>query len=132
MPADNEFAARLARIEQRAKTGQKAEYAPLPVHPEEEAAKQRATGGSRLLRMIVLPLCAVTIFAGVFANELSDVLPAEFVDASNSVQTLIIAQIAPDQNDAASVTAPGTPVSGNAASTVDPDTSEVSRILLGE
>ena len=126
MPADDRFMERLARIEHRAKTGEKAEYAPLPEHPDDAKKSKRRSLSGVLFSWVILPLVAATVFAGVFANELSDYLPAEFVSTANEVTDKILSHV----QTAASGVAPPSP-EGNAASVV-PGDSEVSRILLGQ
>lgn len=126
MPADDRFAERLARIEHRAKTGQKAEYAPLPEHPDEKKKTKRSSLGGTLFSWIILPLVAATVFAGVFANELSDVLPPEFVTASNQVSDMILSKINSVGSSQAS------PVPDATVPAAQATESEVSRILLGQ
>jgi hypothetical protein len=122
MPADNEFAARLARIEQRARNGEKAQYAPLPEHPDDHKNRKRSARGGRLFTWMILPGITGLIFAGVFANELAHVLPEGFVATSNRITDSILMQIA----------ASGSETANAASAPVPASESEVSRILLGQ
>ena len=82
MSANNEFAARLARIEEREKTGKKREYAPLPEHPDEKPRRAKRSGLNLLLTR-VLPIGVVGTFScAYFADELSPYLPPEVIETA--------------------------------------------------
>ncbi|MEX0338389.1 MAG: hypothetical protein AB3N11_05040 [Arenibacterium sp.] len=126
MPADDRFMERLARIEHRAKTGQKAEFAPLPEHPDDAKRKKKRSARGILFSWVILPLIAATAVAGVFANELSGVLPAEFVSVANDITARVLSQV---ETATAGLT---TDAENGGTASVAPGDSEVSRILLGQ
>ena len=96
MAARDEFAARIARIEQRAKTGQKAEFAPLVDHPGDKPKRMRRGLFSGVFGKMVIPLAALAFLGGAFAGELAIYLPEDIVMASNPVSAAIRSQMSPE------------------------------------
>lgn len=99
MAANDEFAARIARIEARMASGQKAEYAPLPDEIGEIRKAPRRGLFSGIFGKVMLPLAGLAFLGGAFATELVALLPADVITASNPVSAAIRSQMTPEQID---------------------------------